>query len=147
MTDEFLEEEEEPEERTVTVKRSQIRELEQSAKAGRKALEKLAEFERRDAFVQAGIPMSDKRAAYFQKGYEGELTPEAIKAEWEESFGQSQEPQTDPAEAAAHQRVAEASTGAEPPRTAFTLEDLNNAQSPEEVMQMAGAAGLLATRE
>lgn len=147
MTDQYLdEEEEEQEERTVTLKRSQIRELEANAKAGRKAQERLAELERESAFMKAGIDLSDKRATYFQAGYAGELNPEAIKAEWDENFGQSSS-EADPQEAAAHKRVAEASSGAEPPKSNLTLDDIARAESPEDVLRMSAELGLLPVRE
>lgn len=47
-----------------------------------KRLEKENGELRRDlAFTQAGIDTNDPRLGYFAKGYEGELTAEAIKAE------------------------------------------------------------------
>lgn len=148
MTDTFFTEEEETEqdERTVTLKRSQIKQLEEMAKAGKSATDRLAVLERENAFAKAGINLTDKRATYFQKGYEGELTPEAIKAEWEENFGQSS-PEADPNEAAAHRRVAEASSGAEPPKSSITLDDIARAESPEEVLRMSGELGILPVRE
>ena len=42
---------------------------------------KLAQYERRDAFRSAGLDPDDTKVSYFVKGYEGELTPEAIAAE------------------------------------------------------------------
>ena len=44
---------------------------------------KAEDAERRLAFAEAGIPLGDKRASYFVKGYDGELNPDAIKADWE----------------------------------------------------------------
>ena len=44
---------------------------------------KLASYERQDTFRSAGIDLSDPRAKYFVKGYEGELDVEAIRMEAE----------------------------------------------------------------
>ena len=41
----------------------------------------LLTYERRDAFRSAGLDPDDAKVSYFVKGYEGELTPEAIAAE------------------------------------------------------------------
>ena len=63
-------------------------EAEQRATA---AEEKAVALERRIAFAEAGVPLSDPRAKYFVKGYEGELTAEAIQAE-AATFGLTQAP-------------------------------------------------------
>ena len=50
------------------------------------ALEReVAALKRDKAFRQAGIDPDDKRASYFIKGYEGELDPQAIRAEAREA--------------------------------------------------------------
>lgn len=151
MSDPIFDEEDDEQEqddRTVTVKRSDLRALQRTARDGKKAQDKLATYERRDAFEQAGVPLTDKRASYFIKGYDGDVSPEAISAAWEEAFGQAPpESSTDPAEAAAHQRVAAAATGAEPPKTSISLEDLQNANSPEDVMALVDQAGMRFHRE
>lgn len=73
--------------RMATVPRKVIRKLERDAEEGRAALKENEQLKRERAFVQAGIPLEDKRAAYFIAGYSGEQNPEAIKQEWNESFG------------------------------------------------------------
>jgi hypothetical protein len=73
--------------RMVQLSRKDIRRLEKLAEEGRTALAENEQLKRERAFVQAGIPLQDKRAAYFIAGYQGEQTPEAIQQEWTESFG------------------------------------------------------------
>jgi len=70
--------------------------------------------ERKLAFAEAGVPLSDPKAKYFVKGYEGEYAADAIKAEWVQFSGTSaQEPAPDHSDAiAAAQRMVDASTGA-----------------------------------
>ena len=70
--------------RGVQLSRKDIKRLETAAREGREAAEELAQLKRERSFVQAGIPVEDKRAAYFIAGYQGEATPEAIRAEWDE---------------------------------------------------------------
>lgn len=54
--------------------------LRQAEKAARDAEAKAAETARVNAFLRAGIDPEDKKAGYFFRGYDGELTPEAIRA-------------------------------------------------------------------
>ena len=66
--------------RTVTLKRSDIRALERQAKKAGEYEAKIADLERKQAFMAAGVPVDDPAAKYFVKGYDGELDPDAIKA-------------------------------------------------------------------
>jgi hypothetical protein len=52
--------------------------LRASSRKGQKATRELA-------FVKAGVNPADKKAAYFIKGYDGDLTPDAIKAAAEDA--------------------------------------------------------------
>lgn len=70
-----------------TLPRKVVRRLEKEAQEGRDAKAENAQLKRERAFVQAGIPLNDKRASYFIAGYQGEQTPEAIRQEWADSFG------------------------------------------------------------
>jgi len=86
------------------------------AASGKKQLEKeLADLRRELAFAKAGLPMSDPKMNYFIKGYDGEMTAEAIRqAALESGFlasqGQEDNSVVDNA-AAAQQRVMSASSG------------------------------------
>lgn len=66
--------------RQVTIPRKNIRELERQAKAGKDAAARLATLERELTFRTAGIDPTDARLKYFVKGYDGELSANAIKA-------------------------------------------------------------------
>jgi len=95
------------------------RDLEARAKAGDEATAKLAAFERREVFRDAGLDPSDKMTGYFIKGYEGELSIDAIRSEAAAAGLQNGEPSTatDPALQAALQtesRIAEAAGDAGP---------------------------------
>jgi hypothetical protein len=86
MTDTFNQDDDQGP-RQVTLPRKAIRKLEKEAAAGREALAKLEQIESRNAFSAAGVPMDSPAADYFVRGYQGERTAEAIKAEWDKSFG------------------------------------------------------------
>ena len=58
-----------------------IKQLRADAEKGRKLESMLADKEREIAFLQAGIKTNTKLGAMLMKTYEGELSPEAIKAE------------------------------------------------------------------
>lgn len=68
-----------PDDRTITLKRDQIRSLEKQAKAASEAVARAEAAERRLAFAEAGIPLSDPKMAYFVKGYDGDISPDAIR--------------------------------------------------------------------
>jgi len=83
---------------------------------GKKQLEKeLADLKRKLAFAKAGLPMNDPKMNYFVKGYEGDMTAEAIRqAALESGFLTSQGQEDDSVidnVAAAQQRVMSASSG------------------------------------
>lgn len=78
--------------------------LRKANKARKQAEAKAAAYERTLAFVRAGIdPEAQGMAAYFVKGYDGDLTPEKIR-EAAVSAGVLAPPAPDPAEQEAAQR-------------------------------------------
>lgn len=136
-----------------------IREEIRTNRALRKQLSGLAEAqakqERELAFYRAGIPAS-KQGAYFAGSYTGDLTPEAIKAEYDEVFGTPTPQKTDQelaqeGDLEAAKRIADA--GGEVPGVSgvVTLEDaIKNAKDNAEVMEIIrnapAAAGIQAAR-
>jgi hypothetical protein len=73
--------------RMAQVPRKVIKQLEKEAAAGKEAQRKLAELERSNAFLKAGVQMDHPAADYFVRGYQGDQAPEVIKAEWERIAG------------------------------------------------------------
>jgi hypothetical protein len=57
-----------------------IQSLRDAAERGRKLEPKVANLERENAFLRAGIDPDDTSLKYFYRGYDGELNPDAIKA-------------------------------------------------------------------
>jgi ribosomal protein L12E/L44/L45/RPP1/RPP2 len=77
--------------------------------------QELANAKRELAFIKAGINPDDPKMRYFIKGYEGDLTAEAVReAALEAGFLASQSNESDPqlaATGAAQQRVMQAASG------------------------------------
>jgi hypothetical protein len=92
-----------------------IRSLRAAAKGKKQLEQELAELKRELAFAKAGLPMNDPKMNYFIKGYDGELSAEAIRqAALEAGFLASQPNEPDPqlaATGAAQQRVMQAASG------------------------------------
>jgi hypothetical protein len=77
--------------------RQKIRNLEKKAEAGEAATKKVADLERKLAFAEAGIDLSDPKMKYFVAGYQGDMETEKIqKAAVDAGFitqgGEQQEP-------------------------------------------------------
>jgi hypothetical protein len=92
-----------------------IKSLRRAASSKKKLEQELNQLKRELAFAKAGLPMDDPRMNYFIKGYDGEMTAEAIRqSALEAGFLASQVQGEDPsvtAAAAAQQRVMSASSG------------------------------------
>ena len=111
------------------------------------ALSKLAQYERQDAFRQAGVSLEGP-GALLAKAYEGPNDAEAIKAE-AAKYGIPLQGQSSPAdqgfqaqvdqqlqaELAAQQRIAAAGAGAPPAPGAIPLEDAMRACKTSEELQ------------
>lgn len=57
-----------------------LQRLRENAKWAKQNRPRLTALERENAFLKAGIPVEDKAATYFVKGYDGALDPDAIRA-------------------------------------------------------------------
>jgi DNA-binding NarL/FixJ family response regulator len=74
--------------------RARMRELESEVKVLRQQADEAKGAQRELAFVKAGVDLSSNMSKYFVKGYDGELTPEAIRAAaTEANLIQNQAPQ------------------------------------------------------
>lgn len=69
----------EPEQRTRTVPRDVWKQMEQKAKTATEAEQRAQAAERKLAFAEAGLPLTDPKMQYFMRGYEGDLTADAIR--------------------------------------------------------------------
>lgn len=107
---------EETDDRFARLPRDQVRRLERKAKLADKVPDleqKVAEYERRDLFRAVGIDPEDTKAKWFAKGYDGAMTPEAIKAAAiEGGFMAPDKAEVSDEELAAHGALASAAAGA-----------------------------------
>ena len=119
------------------------RELEDRAKAGDEAVAQLAQLQREVSFRDAGVDPNTKQGQYFIRGYDGEMTADAIRAEAAE-LGltgqpvQTQQPQID---YGAEQRIAMAADDAGPvtnPELDTLIRQTSNADELRELMEAHG---------
>jgi hypothetical protein len=118
-----------------------MRELEQQVKAFEAKAKEAEAAQRELAFVKAGVNPDSAAAKYFVKGYDGELTPEAIRAAAEEANLVSSEKKEAAGEQQAWNRVAQASRAgetSEPP--VDYVQRFNNTKSADEVMALIAQA-------
>lgn len=121
--------------------RARMRELEDRNKA-LEAQAKEAEAAKRElAFVKAGVDPDSAAAKYFVKGYDGELTVEAIRVAAEEASLIPSQKKEVAAEQQAWNRVAQASRAGETSDAPVDYSQrINNAKSSEEVMALLAQA-------
>lgn len=113
--------------------------------------ERATRLEREAAFAKAGVP-DNGMGSYFQKGYDGEVTVEAIKSAYAEATGQvvdatGSQPHDDPrgAEMASADRMASASGGApDLSREAAYEHERKGAKNQAELIAVLGKYGKLA---
>jgi peptidoglycan hydrolase-like protein with peptidoglycan-binding domain len=121
------------------------RELESRAKAGDEAVAKLAQLERELSFRNAGVDPQSKQGQYFIRGYDGEMTVDAIRAEAAELglTGESNTPavQAPPVDYGAEQRIAMAADDAGPVSSPELNELISRTSTPEELQMLMESNG------
>lgn len=115
--------------------RARMKELEKEAAELRKQIADAEAAKRELAFVKAGIDPNSPMSKYFMKGYDGELSPDAIRqAAVEAQLISPPEATPTQVEAAGWQKIAKIAAGSQ---TAQPPVDWNqrllNAESPREV--------------
>lgn len=116
------------------------KQLRDAAERGRAALNENKALKRENAFLKAGINVDDPRMSYFFKGYDGELTADAILTAAKAAgfiAEQKQDPQTS-ADLASEQRVVAASSGGAAETATFQAA----AQQMSEVLTQGGSQAL-----
>lgn len=123
--------------------RARMRELENEVKMAKEQLAVAQSAQRELAFVKAGVDLSAPVTKYFVKGYDGELTPEAIRAAAEEAnlIPKTETPTENKPETEAWNRLQQLSKRAErtEPPVDWTSR-INQAKSPEEVQALLAQA-------
>jgi hypothetical protein len=108
----------------------EIRTLRTESEAGKQAVRDLE-------FVKAGVDVTDPKAKWFLKGYDGDLTAEAIKAAATEAgltkAEEAPAEQFTPEERASHERMAATNAGAAATGGRDFDAEMRAAKSPKEV--------------
>lgn len=79
IDDDFYAEDDQQDESKPNPVRQRIRQLEKELREKDNLLAQYGEAQKKLAFVEAGVPLDSPMAKYFIKGYDGELSPEAIR--------------------------------------------------------------------
>lgn len=127
---------------------ARLRIAEKTAKEAVDLKTEITALRREAAFRKAGIDPDNAKYKWLVRGYDGELTVDAIKAE-AESSGLIDAPKPDP-DAEALARTARAASGADAVDTGTTAEyhaELAKANSTEEAMAVAVKYGRLLVQE
>jgi hypothetical protein len=121
--------------------RDQMRKLEDRNKALEAQAKEADAAKRELAFVKAGVDPDSAAAKYFVKGYDGELTAEAIRAAAEEASLIPSQKKEVAAEQQSWNRVAQASRAGETSDAPVDyVQRFNNANSADEVMALLAQA-------
>lgn len=123
--------------------RSRMKQLEKELQESKQALAEAEALKREVAFMKAGVPMDNPMAKYFVKGYDGEISAEAIRLAAEEAnlIQKAAEDAQVKAEADAWNRVTRAQrAGGTSEPVADWASKINQARSEQEVMQILAQA-------
>jgi hypothetical protein len=137
---------------TDLVPRAHIRQLEEQAKKARELEAQLAATQREAAFARALGNADHPMRAYFERGYDGELEVDAIRAAARDAglFASEPPPATPepqntptPGELAAHARLQAAAEGAAGNKPIDLIEAFGprGSKKPDEIKQMLRACG------
>jgi hypothetical protein len=146
FADDFYEDEDDQPSTEQNPVRARMKQLEKEAKELRKQVAEFSASQRELAFVKAGIDPASPQAKYFVKGYDGELSPEAIRAAAEEA--QLITPQANPMDAdkAAWQQTnkiaAGAQTASEGPSWIKRIRDASSSDEISAIFAEAQAQGV-----
>jgi len=123
--------------------RARMKQLEKELQQSKQALAEAEAIKRENAFMKAGIPMDDPMAKYFVKGYDGEITAEAIRAAAQEAnlIQKAADDAKAKSEADAWNRITKAQRAGETSEPVVDWNTkLNQARNEQEVMQILAQA-------
>lgn len=123
--------------------RARMRLLEKEAAELKKQLAEAEAVKREMAFIKAGVPMDNPVAKYFVKGYDGEVSPEAIRQAAEEAnlIAKAADDAKAKSEAQAWGRITKAQRAGETSEPVVDWSTkINQARSEQEVMQILAQA-------
>ena len=126
--------------------RAQLKRLEKENSELRKQTAQFAETQKKMAFMEAGIPLDSPMTKYFIKGYDGELTPEAIRVAAEEAQLIAPPTQQNEADRQGWRETNRIASGSEvspePAGWAKRIRDASTEAELMEIFQEAAAAGV-----
>lgn len=126
--------------------RARMKQLEKEARELRKQVADFSATQRELAFVKAGIDPASPQAKYFVKGYDGDLTPDAIRQAAEEAqllTPQNNTPDPDQAAWKQTNRIAAgAETASNGPSWMKRVQDASSEQELSDIFAEAQAQGI-----
>jgi hypothetical protein len=139
IADEFYEDDDQPNETNPV--RARMKQLEKENREYKKMLMEAEQAKKELAFVKAGVDPADPKAKWFVKGYDGELSPEAIREAAEEAQIVTPQQQVQDVDKQAWQTSNKVAAGAESaPEGPSWVKRINDAQSQEELMAVFAEA-------
>jgi hypothetical protein len=123
--------------------RARMKQLEKELQQSKQALAEAEAIKRENAFMKAGIPMDDPMAKYFVRGYDGEISAEAIRAAAQEAnlIQKAVEDAKAKSEVDAWNRISRAQRAGESSEPVVDWNTkLNQARNQDEVMQILAQA-------
>ena len=121
--------------------RARMKQLEKELQEANKRLAETAETSKKLAFIEAGVPLDSPMAKYFIKGYDGELTPEAIREAAQEAQLIAPQQQVADTDKQAWRETNRIAAGAESnPGPKGWIDRINEANSEQEMMSIFAEA-------
>jgi hypothetical protein len=140
IADEFYEDDDDQPQESNPV-RARMKQLEKENREIKKLLAEQEAAAKELAFVKAGIDLNNPMSKYFVKGYDGDLSPEAIRLAAEEAQLVTPQPQVLDQDKQAWQTANKVATGAETASEGPSwMKRIQNAESEQELMAVFAEA-------
>ena len=139
FADEFYEDDDQPQETNPV--RARMKQLEKENREFKKQLAEAEQARKEVNFLKAGIDPTEPKFKYFVKGYDGELSPEAIRSAAEEAQLITPKQEVSDVDKQAWQTSNKVAAGAESaPDGPSWMTRINDAQSEQELMSIFAEA-------
>jgi hypothetical protein len=139
FADEFYEDDDQPQETNPV--RARMKQLEKENREFKKQLAEAEQARKEVNFLKAGIDTADPKFKYFVKGYDGELSPDAIREAAEEAQLITPKQEVSDVDKQAWQTSNKVAAGAESSSEGPSwMKRINDAQSEEELMAVFAEA-------